>query len=197
MNKPIGQHHRRAWSSAWLQFVTTFAITFIYARQPDAQHRDLPRLSSSSPSASSSGSRQNKTAADYYTGGRSFSGGQNGIAIAGDYLSAASFLGITGAIALTGSTASSTRSASSSRGSSRCCSSPNSCATPAVHDGRRAVLPDAQRPVRMAAAISTLASRFFYLLAQMAGAGGLVSLLLGITGRTSGRTSSSPSSACS
>ena len=37
-----------------------------------------------------------------------------------------------------------------------------------------------QRPVRMAAAISTLAVCFFYLLAQMAGAGGLVALLLGI-----------------
>ena len=39
-----------------------------------------------------------------------------------------------------------------------------------------------QRPVRIAAAISTLAVCFFYLLAQMAGAGGLVSLLLGIDG---------------
>jgi cation/acetate symporter len=38
-----------------------------------------------------------------------------------------------------------------------------------------------QRPVRTAAAISTLAVSFFYLLAQMAGAGGLVSLLLGVT----------------
>jgi cation/acetate symporter len=38
-----------------------------------------------------------------------------------------------------------------------------------------------QRPVRMAAAISTLAVCFFYLLAQMAGAGGLVALLLGIS----------------
>ena len=47
-------------------------------------------------------SRRNATAADYYAGGRSFSGKQNGIAIAGDYLSAASFLGIAGAIALTG-----------------------------------------------------------------------------------------------
>ena len=37
-----------------------------------------------------------------------------------------------------------------------------------------------QRPVRMAAAITTLAVCFFYLLAQMAGAGGLVSLLLGV-----------------
>ena len=37
-----------------------------------------------------------------------------------------------------------------------------------------------ERPVRMAAAITTLAVCFFYLLAQMAGAGGLVALLLGI-----------------
>ena len=36
-----------------------------------------------------------------------------------------------------------------------------------------------QRPVRAAAATSTLAVSFFYLLAQMAGAGGLVALLLG------------------
>ena len=35
-------------------------------------------------------SRNNRTAADYYAGGRSFTGPQNGIAIAGDYLSAAS-----------------------------------------------------------------------------------------------------------
>ena len=34
-------------------------------------------------------SKQNKSATDYYTGGRSFTGRQNGIAIAGDYLSAA------------------------------------------------------------------------------------------------------------
>ncbi len=47
-------------------------------------------------------SKNNKTAADYYAGGRSFSGTQNGLAIAGDYLSAASFLGIVGAIALQG-----------------------------------------------------------------------------------------------
>jgi cation/acetate symporter len=39
-----------------------------------------------------------------------------------------------------------------------------------------------QRPVRMAAALATLTVVFFYLLAQMAGAGGLVALLLGVTG---------------
>src|SRR5699024_5409982 len=44
----------------------------------------------------------NKTASQMFTGGASFSGQQNGLAIAGDYLSAASFLGIAGAIALQG-----------------------------------------------------------------------------------------------
>ena len=39
-----------------------------------------------------------------------------------------------------------------------------------------------QGPVRTAAAISTLVVSLFYLLAQMAGAGGLVTLLLGVSG---------------
>jgi cation/acetate symporter len=39
-----------------------------------------------------------------------------------------------------------------------------------------------QRPVRTAAAISTLVVSLFYLLAQMSGAGGLVTLLLGVKG---------------
>src|SRR3712207_7322867 len=47
-------------------------------------------------------SRNNKSAADYYAAGRNISGTQNGLAIAGDYLSAASFLGIAGAIAIYG-----------------------------------------------------------------------------------------------
>ncbi len=47
-------------------------------------------------------SRQTKTAADFYAGGRSFSAAQNGLAIGGDYMSAASFLGIAGIIALYG-----------------------------------------------------------------------------------------------
>ena len=40
-----------------------------------------------------------------------------------------------------------------------------------------------QRPVRLAAATNTLTVSLFYLLAQMAGAGGLVALLLGVEGR--------------
>ena len=42
--------------------------------------------------------RRNTNAAEYFTAGHAFTGRQNGIAIAGDYLSAASFLGIAGAI---------------------------------------------------------------------------------------------------
>ncbi len=41
-----------------------------------------------------------------------------------------------------------------------------------------------QRPVRAAAATSTLVVSFFYLLAQMAGAGGLVALLLDVKSKT-------------
>src|SRR5690606_25683299 len=39
---------------------------------------------------------------DFYAAGRSLTGLQNGLAIAGDYLSAASFLGIAGLVALYG-----------------------------------------------------------------------------------------------
>src|SRR6266542_5874245 len=47
-------------------------------------------------------SRQTKTATDFYAGGRTFGGFQNGMAISGDYMSAASFLGIAGIIAVSG-----------------------------------------------------------------------------------------------
>lgn len=47
-------------------------------------------------------SKNTNSAQDFYTAGGGLTGWQNGIAIAGDYLSAASFLGIAGAIALTG-----------------------------------------------------------------------------------------------
>lgn len=76
-------------------------------------------------------SKKNATADEFFTGGRGFSGPQNGIAIAGDYLSAASFLGIAGPSRSTATTVSCTRSASSSRGWWHCCWWPNYCATPA------------------------------------------------------------------
>ena len=39
-----------------------------------------------------------KSAADFYTAGGGITGFQNGLAIAGDYMSAASFLGISAAV---------------------------------------------------------------------------------------------------
>lgn len=46
--------------------------------------------------------KQNKSASDFYTGGGGISGFQNGLAIAGDYMSAASFLGISAMVFTTG-----------------------------------------------------------------------------------------------
>jgi Na+/proline symporter len=75
-------------------------------------------------------SRNNRTAADFYDGGRAFSGPQNGIAISGDYLSAASFSASPGRSRSTATTGSYTRSASSWPGWWHCCSSRSCCATP-------------------------------------------------------------------
>jgi len=47
-------------------------------------------------------SKQTKTASDFYTAGGGITGFQNGMAIAGDYMSAASFLGISGLVYLAG-----------------------------------------------------------------------------------------------
>jgi len=130
-------------------------------------------------------SRRNATAADYYAGGRAFTGRQNGIAIAGDYLSAASFLGIAGAIALTGYDG-----FLYSIGFLVAWLVALLLVAELLRNTGRFTMADVlsfrlkQRPVRMAAAISTLVVSFFYLLAQMAGAGGLVSLLLGLDGKT-------------
>lgn len=128
-------------------------------------------------------SRNNRTAADYYAAGRSFTGGQNGTAIAGDYLSAASFLGITGAIAINGYDG-----FLYSIGFLVAWLVALLLVAELLRNTGRFTMADVlsfrlrQRPVRMAAALATLAVVFFYLLAQMAGAGGLVALLLGIDG---------------
>ncbi|MCT7357970.1 cation acetate symporter [Thalassolituus pacificus] len=47
-------------------------------------------------------SRRTRSAADYYAAGGGITGFQNGLAIAGDYMSAASFLGISGLVYLSG-----------------------------------------------------------------------------------------------
>jgi len=129
-------------------------------------------------------SRNNKTAADYYAAGRSFTGPQNGTAIAGDYLSAASFLGICGAIAVNGYDG-----FLYSIGFLVAWLVALLLVAELLRNTGKFTMADVlsfrlkERPVRMAAATGTLAVCFFYLLAQMAGAGGLVSLLLGINDR--------------
>ncbi|WP_375141844.1 cation acetate symporter [Zhihengliuella sp.] len=129
-------------------------------------------------------SKNNKTAADYYAGGRSFTGGQNGTAIAGDYLSAASFLGIVGAIAVNGYDG-----FLYSIGFLVAWLVALLLVAELLRNTGKFTMADVlsfrlrQRPVRIAAAITTLAVCLFYLLAQMAGAGALVSLLLGISDR--------------
>lgn len=126
-------------------------------------------------------SRNNKTAADYYAAGRSFTGGQNGSAIAGDYLSAASFLGIVGAIAITGYDG-----FLYSIGFLVAWLVALLLVAELLRNTGKFTMADVlsfrlkQKPVRIAAATTTLVVCFFYLLAQMAGAGGLVSLLLGV-----------------
>jgi cation/acetate symporter len=128
-------------------------------------------------------SRNNQTAADYYAAGRTISGTQNGLAIAGDYLSAASFLGIAGAIALYGYDG-----FLYSIGFLVAWLVALLLVAELLRNTARFTMADVlafrmrQRPVRMAAAISTLAVCLFYLVAQMSGAGGLVTLLLGIEG---------------
>ncbi|WP_189156680.1 solute symporter family protein [Lentzea pudingi] len=127
-------------------------------------------------------SRNTKTAADYLAAGRAFTGPQNGIAIAGDYLSAASFLGIAGAIALNGYDG-----FLYSIGFLVAWLVALLLVAELLRNTGKYTMGDVlsfrmrQRPVRAAAATSTMAVSFFYLLAQMAGAGGLVALLLGYT----------------
>ncbi|MBL7285412.1 cation acetate symporter [Corynebacterium godavarianum] len=119
--------------------------------------------------------------ADFYTGGSSFSGTQNGLAIAGDYLSAASFLGIVGSIALSGYDG-----FLYSIGFFVAWLVALLLVAEPLRNVGRFTMADVlsfrlrQKPVRVAAAFGTLFVSLFYLIAQMAGAGSLVSVLLNL-----------------
>ncbi len=118
---------------------------------------------------------------DFYTAGRTVTAGQNGIALAGDYMSAASFLGIAGLVSTSGF-------------DGLIYSTGWLVGWPVVlfliaeplRNLGRYTFADvvAARldpiPVRIAAACGTLATIAFYLIAQMVGAGGLIKLLFGI-----------------
>jgi cation/acetate symporter len=126
-------------------------------------------------------SRQTRTATDFYAGGRSFSAFQNGMAIGGDYMSAASFLGIAGLIALNGYDG-----FLYSIGFLVAWLVALLLVAEFLRNAGRYTMADVlafrmrQRPVRSAAAVSTVTVSVFYLIAQMVGAGSLVALLLGI-----------------
>lgn len=125
--------------------------------------------------------RRTRTTEHFYAAGRTVTAGQNGFALAGDYMSAASFLGIAGLVSTSGF-------------DGLIYSTGWLVGWPVVlfliaeplRNLGRYTFADvvAARldpvPVRIAAACGTLATIAFYLIAQMVGAGGLIRLLFGI-----------------
>ncbi|MFV2196485.1 cation acetate symporter [Nocardiopsis sp. LOL_012] len=125
--------------------------------------------------------RNTRNATDFHSGGRGFSPLQNGLAIGSDYMSAASFLGIAGMIALFGYDG-----FLYSIGFLVAWLVALLLVAELLRNSGRYTMGDVlsyrmqQRPVRTAAAVSTVVVSIFYLLAQMVGAGALIALLLGI-----------------
>src|SRR4051794_39979550 len=125
--------------------------------------------------------RRTRTTEDFYAAARSITPGQNGLALAGDYMSAASFLGIAGLVSTTGF-------------DGLIYSTGWLVGWPVVlfliaeplrNLGKYTfadvvALRLSQAPVRIAAACGTLATVLLYLIAQMVGAGGLIKLMFGI-----------------
>jgi len=126
--------------------------------------------------------RRTKTTEHFYAAGRTISAGQNGFALAGDYMSAASFLGIAGLVSTTGF-------------DGLIYSTGWLVGWPVVlfliaeplRNLGRYTFADVlamrlrQTPVRIAAATGTLATVTLYLIAQMVGAGGLIRLMFGFS----------------
>ena len=125
--------------------------------------------------------RRTRSTEHFYAAGRTVTGLQNGLALAGDYMSAASFLGIAGLVALSGF-------------DGLIYSIGFLVGWPVVmfliaeplRNLGRYTFADVvayrlrQVPVRVAAALGTLAVVTFYLIAQMVGAGNLIRLLFGL-----------------
>lgn len=124
--------------------------------------------------------RRTKSTREFYAAGRSISPLQNGLALAGDYMSAASFLGIAGLVAL--------------RGYDGMIYATGwlvgwpalmfLIAEPLRNLGKFTFADVVafrlrQAPVRVASAVGSLLTLLFYVLAQMVGAGNLISLMFG------------------
>ncbi|MEY4168674.1 MAG: hypothetical protein RIR52_2498, partial [Acidobacteriota bacterium] len=121
----------------------------------------------------------------YFAAGRSLTAWQNGIAVAGDYMSAASFLGIAGIIAFQGYDG-----FMYSVGWLVAYLTVLLVVAEPLRNAGKYTMADvlayrlSPRPVRAMGALSTLTVSTFYMIAQMVGAGALVSLLLRDTGVT-------------
>jgi cation/acetate symporter len=126
--------------------------------------------------------RRTRTTEQFYAAGRTISAGQNGFALAGDYMSAASFLGIAGLVSTTGFDG-------LIYSTGWLVGWPVVLfliAEPLKNLGRYTfadvvAMRFRQTPVRIAAAAGTLATVTLYLIAQMVGAGGLIRLMFGFS----------------
>src|SRR6202040_2029657 len=123
--------------------------------------------------------RKSSGANAYFAAGRSITGWQNGIAVAGDYMSAASFLGISGMIAFFGYDG-----FMYSVGWLVAYLTVLIVVAEPLRNAGKYTMADLlayrlkQRPVRAMASLSTITVSTFYMIAQMVGAGALVALLL-------------------
>jgi len=122
-----------------------------------------------------------KSAADFYTAGGGITGFQNGLAIAGDYMSAASFLGISAAVMATGYDG-----LIYSIGFLVGWPVITFLMAERLRNLGKFTFADVagyrfqQKPIRIFAASGTLVVVAFYLIAQMVGAGALIKLLFGL-----------------
>jgi cation/acetate symporter len=122
-----------------------------------------------------------KSAADFYTAGGGITGFQNGLAIAGDYMSAASFLGISAAVMASGFDG-----LIYSIGFLVGWPVITFLMAERLRNLGKFTFADVaafrfeQKPIRIFAASGTLVVVAFYLIAQMVGAGQLIKLLFGL-----------------
>jgi cation/acetate symporter len=122
-----------------------------------------------------------KTTSEFYAAGRNISGWQNGLALAGDFMSAASFLGIAGLVA-TGGYNGLIYSVGYLVGWPIVMFL---VAEPLRNLGKYTFADVVayrlkKRPIRTAAAVSTIITVVIYLVAQMVGAGSLIKLMFGM-----------------